>query len=131
MRPYLCFLAAFLLAGCGTNDLEVVGKVTYKGKPVESGTIAFEPEDRNGPTREQPIAKGEFRFAGIHAVSAGPKIVRIQAFGPTGKKTPASPGSTQMVDFYGPLIPEEFNTKSKLRTTLDASNAPKMNFDLP
>ncbi|MBX9680582.1 MAG: hypothetical protein K2X38_17645 [Gemmataceae bacterium] len=123
--------ALILLAGCGSGHLAVSGRVTYKGKPVENGTIALEPEDRKGPTREQPIVQGEYRFAGANTVPAGPKLVRIQAFGPTGKKTSAAPGSSQMVDVIGPLLPEEYNAKSKLRINLEASNASKLDFNLP
>lgn len=49
------FVAALTIAfaGCGARGPEmgaVVGKITYKGKPVPSGTITFVPETAGLPT---------------------------------------------------------------------------------
>ena len=78
-------IVALSIVGC-SSDLEVSGRVTFNGKPVESGTITFEPEDRSGPTKSEVVTNGAYRLAGVKRVTPGAKTVRIQAFGPTGRK---------------------------------------------
>ena len=82
MRCLLFAACLVPLAGCGDGTVEGHGKVTFNGKPVESGTITFEAEDRNGPTRGGPITNGEYRVIGQDKMVPGTKVVRIQAFGP-------------------------------------------------
>ena len=67
------------LVGCGDGLMEVRGKVTYNGKPVENGVINFEREDKSGPTRGGPITNREYRLTGTNRMSPGPKVARIMA----------------------------------------------------
>ena len=84
-------LAALLLAtasapGCGAPEaaarlsttVPVWGKVTYKGKPLTRGTIAFEPDagreahgeiGPDGGFTLTTFAKGDGAVAGVHRVS--------------------------------------------------------------
>jgi len=123
----LCFVP---LVGCGDGTLEVRGKVTFDGKAVESGTITFEPEDRNGPSRGGPITKGEYRVTAQDKMTPGAKVVRIQSFGPSGKKVSAAPGSTTMVDEFKQHIPAQYNTNSTLKATVEAGKENVFDFDL-
>lgn len=125
-------LAACLLglAGCGDGTAEVRGKVTFNGKPVENGTIVFESEDRNGPTHGVPITNGAYQMAGPNRVPAGAKLVRIQAFGPSGRKVSAAPGSTAMVDEFKPLIPAKYDSASTLKVTVEAGKENTHDFEL-
>lgn len=118
------------LVGCGDGAVDVRGTVTYKGKPVESGAIVFEPEDRNGPTKGAAITNGEYHLSGPNQVTPGVKIVRIQAFGPSGRKISAAPGSTKMVDEIKQYIPTKYNTDSEVKVTVESGKENKFDFDV-
>jgi hypothetical protein len=122
-----CLLA---LVGCGGGAAEVRGKVSFNGTPVENGTITFEPADGKGPTAGGPIAKGEYHLTGQNKVAPGAKIVRIQAFGPSGRKVPAAPGSKEMVDEFKQLIPAQYNLRSELKETVQADKVNTIDFAL-
>jgi len=127
----VCVLGTLCLLGCNPNGpVEVAGKVTYDGKPVESGTIMFEPEDKSGPTQGQAISKGEYRLTGQNAVAPGKKIVRIEAHGPSGKKVPSAPGSSTMVDAFHQFIPEKYNKTSDIKKTIEPGKPMTLDFDL-
>jgi hypothetical protein len=76
-------MAAFVfVSGCmrraGATRHTVSGTVTFRGEPVPAGTIAFEPDTRQGnrgPAGYADIVNGRFRTH-IGAVS-GPHLVRI------------------------------------------------------
>jgi hypothetical protein len=57
--PYL--LVLLLLPGCGEGfpRHRLSGKVTYQGKPVEYGTIVFEPEESIGKIAPTGFARIE------------------------------------------------------------------------
>lgn len=62
----------------GPTRHTVSGTVTYRGKPVPAGTIAFEPDSRQGnrgPAGYADIVAGRFRTH-LGAIS-GPHLVRI------------------------------------------------------
>jgi hypothetical protein len=123
-----CVLLA--AAGCGGGATEVRGKVAFKGKPVENGTISFEPADGKGPTAGGPIADGGYRLTGQNSVSSGAKVVRIQAFGPSGRRIPAAPGSKVLVDELKQLIPAKYNSRSDLKATVEAGKVNTIDFAL-
>jgi len=124
-------LGTLCLLGCNPNaPVEVTGKVSFNGKPVNSGTIMFEPEDKKGPTQGQAIVNGEYRLAGPNCVDPGNKTVRIEAHGPSGKKVPSAPGSSTMVDAFHQYIPAKFNSKSELKKTIEPGKATTIDFDL-
>jgi hypothetical protein len=63
MRPlqalmFFGFLFALGCTGAGTGD--VSGTVTFEGKPVEHGSIAFIVESGQGPTRGSTITNGKY-----------------------------------------------------------------------
>ncbi|MGL6195736.1 MAG: hypothetical protein ACRC2T_13050, partial [Thermoguttaceae bacterium] len=47
-----CLLAisVFCFVGCGSKkkEVQVSGKITYNGTPIDTGVIQFEPTDKNG-----------------------------------------------------------------------------------
>ena len=57
---------SFLSLGCAKKDpfnrQEVSGTVTLKGKPVETGSIYFEPQEGQGVATNASISKGVFRL---------------------------------------------------------------------
>src|SRR4051812_18552277 len=78
-------LALGLTAGCGcaggAGGGEVSGTVTYDGKPVEQGAIAFYPA--NGPAAGGAITNGQYTVA---KVAVGTAKVRISGVKITGQK---------------------------------------------
>src|SRR4051794_35389076 len=85
----LCFCLAG--AGCGSGKITVEGNVTFAGKPVEEGTIVLEPADGQGLTCGGKIERGQYSLSGEAGTTPGRKIVRIRAFGKTGRKVPPGP----------------------------------------
>jgi hypothetical protein len=85
------FTFVLLLAGCSDQRVTVRGKVTLDGKPVDSGSISFQPKDGNGPGTGGTIENGEYLLQGAGAATPRPKIVTIIAVMKTGKRIPAGP----------------------------------------
>jgi len=119
---------AFLMSlGCGGSGMtKVDGAVTLDGKPLEDGSISFEPADGKGPTAGGTIEAGEYAIE----VPPGSKIVRITATKVVGQKPmykgrPDSP----MMEIRKDIIPPEYNTKSTLTLNVESSPTPG-NFDL-
>ena len=134
-RPALAGLvgvAVFLLTGCGDGRVRVRGTVVYDGKPVEEGTIAFEPADGQGPSTGGPIADGKCDLTGDARATTGEKVVRIHASCKTGKKIPipppAHPGTT--IDERIQCIPSQYNERSTLRVQVTAGKENTHDFDL-
>ena len=100
-----CYCAAGLLLvclaaclGCGTGLATVEGTVTFDGKPVESGSIVFEPADGAGPSAGGQIQNGKYQLAGEAGVMPGKKVVRITAIRSTGRQVDAAcPGRRERV----------------------------------
>lgn len=109
--------------GCGgSSKVEVSGKVTFQGKPVEMGEISFVPAGGEGPPDGAVIENGEY-----HTEAApGKKIVRI-----TGSRAvpPQRRGPGDPPGLREDYIPPQFNTNSRLETTVEGAT-PDLNFDL-
>jgi hypothetical protein len=125
-------VAVFLLTGCGDGRVRVHGSVIYDGKPVEEGTIAFEPADGQGPSTGGPIADGKYDLKGNARATTGEKIVRIIASCKTGRKIPipppAHPGTT--IDERIQCIPNQYNERSTLRVQVTGGKDNNHDFDL-
>lgn len=122
-RPELWVLGvlSLLLAGCGgQKSYHVFGTVTYKGKPVPTGQIVFEPDPTAGNKGQPAFAKikdGHYdtREDG-QGMLGGPHLVRIEGRDgiPRGELLSGLP-----------LFPE-YNTK------VDLPQAPgEQNFEVP
>lgn len=77
-------LCVALLVGCGSGEevYQLSGKITFKGKPVPSGFVIFEPDGAQGnqgaPGRAE-IIDGQYDTRGErgHGIVGGPHRVRI------------------------------------------------------
>ena len=87
--PFLLTIWLVALPGCGSKSkvdrVTVSGSVTYKGRPVPTGLIAFTPDFRQGNRGPQGIAKivdGRYSTRdGLGKGSVtGPQRVEIRAF---------------------------------------------------
>src|SRR5437762_6668873 len=56
-----CALAFVLLTGCGDGKKALIyGIALYDGKPVDSGTITFQPAEATGNPAAAVVAEGKF-----------------------------------------------------------------------
>ena len=128
------FLAGLLLlaAGCGDKQVQICGKVTLDGKPMDTGAITFIPNDSSkGQTAGASITLGEFQVVGNNLPPPGLYRVEIRGRKKTGKQIPAgspSPPGT-MVDETIEAVPAKYNYKSELKQELKTGDN-KLNFDL-
>jgi len=99
--------------GCGgpkgPPTFEVSGDVTFAGKPVEQGSIVFDPVSGTGGSAIAGIDNGRYSAR----VPAGEMILRVSAVRTTGEK-----------DQYGEpvsesYIPSRYNQESTLRRTIE------------
>src|SRR5690242_17854170 len=117
-------LLPILLMGCGKPaGMHVWGDVTYEGKPVETGTIYFSPEDgTTGPSTGGNIVEGKYDIK----EKGGPKPdgvykVAITGLKATGKMiTLPKSDDKKPVPEMVPLIPPEYNTNSTLKITVSS-----------
>jgi len=125
MRVRLLILAAFgvALAGCdsGSKLYHVVGDVTWQGDPVTDGNINFLPENGNVHPVTAKIVNGKFDAR----VPAGKMKVEIFA----DKDLGYSEAMHQNVKTR--LIPEEYNSLSKLTFDVQTNDSNRADFHLP
>lgn len=78
------------VSGCGGDGrVAISGSVTLDGKPVEKGSISFQPEDGIGPGTGAEIKGGCYEITGAAAATPGRKKVSITAVRKTGKQIAA------------------------------------------
>ena len=132
-------LAGLLLlgawSGCGPGNplgrKAISGKITLDDKPLEQGTIAFEPLATKGGTpagavvsggvysikTEKGLPPGKYRVR-INASQGGAEVATDQPPGPT-TATPAKS-----------LIPPKYNTESDLVREVTEAGPNQLDFDL-
>jgi len=131
LRMTLTIGVLMLLAGCGSGRFPVTGEVTFDGKPVEEGTISFEPADGKGPTTGGKIVGGKYEFKGNAAPLPGKKTVRIFAARKTGRQVAVKYTTPkQMVDEIERYIPDIYNTKTTLSCEVADRGVNQINFHL-
>ena len=102
-----------LLLGCGRGSgldrVTVSGKVSYRGKPVPDGMIAFVPiKDTRGPTSSAIIKDGDYQVVAAGGVPLGTHRVEIQAFRPLAKR-PERPQGLLRHEGREQYLPEKYN----------------------
>jgi hypothetical protein len=90
MYAFSCLLAVVAIAsGCGRTTgperYDVSGTVTFRGEPVPSGTITFEPDlsrANSGPVSVIPIVDGRYDSVALERPGplAGSLVVRISGY---------------------------------------------------
>ena len=90
-RLHQClFVVPFLLlAGCAPDDgqLAVSGTVTFDGKPLELGTICFQPAGADATDISSiTVRNGTFAAPAERGLPPGAYRVTVQALQPTGHK---------------------------------------------
>lgn len=119
LRMIGCILA-LTIAGCGGNpDLKegaqkykVSGTVTLDGKPLENGSVTFDPKDGSGTPAFGGIEDGKFNCE----VAAGTWIARFAAgTRDTGEKDEYGEPITESI-----VLPEKYTSKSEVEVVIKA-----------
>ncbi|HEX4614181.1 MAG TPA: hypothetical protein VH092_38720 [Urbifossiella sp.] len=123
-------LAAGLTAGCGGPSAgDVSGTVSYDGKIVENGSIAFYPADGQGPSAGATITGGKYAAA---KVPVGTMRVRISgAKDAKQKKMYDDPNAPVVTTSGGELLPPRYSDdkSTELRYEVRSGSQTK-DFDL-
>jgi hypothetical protein len=108
----LLLLVASLIVGCGEPKLgEVSGTITYDGKIVEQGSIAFIPVDGKGPTAGSAIKDGKYL---AQKVSVGTAKIRIMGAKVTGQKKMFDDPDSPLVTTSEEYLPCKYNKQTEL-----------------
>ncbi|MCI0639406.1 MAG: hypothetical protein L0Y70_10045 [Gemmataceae bacterium] len=111
-------LAIVLVAGCGGSStgpggrLAISGTVTYKGSPIQSGSIEFVPHPGVKTSGGDMITNGRFRIPADKGLEPGVYTVKISALD-TPRATD-EPGGLPGKDPVKDTIPAKYNEKSIL-----------------
>lgn len=119
-------------SGCGgaKNELgrvPVSGNVTFEEKPLDRGSIEFSPTG-TGTQSGAVIENGVYTIPEERGLAPGEYTVRISS--PAGEGvTEEMPGDSSEIPEE--RIPEEFNTNSKEKVTVEAGKDNVFNFTIP
>jgi hypothetical protein len=100
------------VAGCGRGGLpmaDVHGEVKFDGQPIETGSIAFHPEDGLGPSTGGEIKNGQYSAR----VPPGTKKIEIRGSKRVGTRKP-TPENPVEEPIYMELIPPIYNIQTTL-----------------
>ncbi|WP_417730422.1 hypothetical protein [Rosistilla oblonga] len=128
----MALLVTLTTLGCGSDTggrVDVSGKVTLGGAPLESGTIeilAADGSSQSGAT----ITNGEFSIPAERGLKPGDYIVKIFAGDETVAAVEAAPGDSSAAPVSKERIPPEYNVESTLTAKIEASDN-VLSFDIP
>jgi hypothetical protein len=123
---FLCSVLALVLlaSGCGgVQTAEVHGTVTYDGKPLPKGTIAFVTEGKAPEVLD--ISNGAFSGP----ITVGKKKIVINAYkqGPPVPEDTPGAGEVQLENY----IPAAYNANSKITKEVTAAGPNDFKFEIP
>lgn len=135
-RLLLCLLAGILVIGCthsgngGPPRTRVFGKVTFQGKPIPFGVISFIPDPgANLPADGATIRNGQYVVDNNGGIQLGGYQIQITGWS-------QDPGEILLAESSGnksppvQMVPEEYNTKSKLRLVVESTTPIQKDFTL-
>lgn len=107
------------ILGCGSQDpqADVSGQVIFGGSPVQAGMVSFDSTaEAAGPPRNVPIQQGSYQAT----LPPGSYLVRITASASEQKPAASIEEAIHDTQDYVPLLPPEWNEKSKLTVEVQA-----------
>jgi len=116
------------LAGCGRSGpvlVPVTGRVTFDGRPVETGEIIFRAVDGSVASGAGPIAAGRYEAR----VPVGSKRVEVSATrqGAVRPEKPGGSGEPPPAEMY---VPDRYNAKSEITADVTAAGPNEFDFEL-
>ena len=120
-------LALLLVSGCGDGKTKVQGKVTYDGKPVERGSVAFVGEKGQGTVFGEQFTGGRYAVR----LPKGEFLVKINGFETVQLDTPIPGGAGLLprTETTKSIIPGKYNMFSQMIVEIDGSKK-VFDFDL-
>ncbi|MBN9119012.1 MAG: carboxypeptidase regulatory-like domain-containing protein [Planctomycetes bacterium] len=132
-RPRLLLVAALAAAaaGCdsGSKLCPVSGTITYKGQPLDSGSVTFLFINPPGPAGGALVTNGKFKIAAPNGLEPGTYRVQISSPKGPGERTPeqiAAGASTPAKE----RIPPNYNTQSTLTVEVTRSGPNEFNWSI-
>jgi hypothetical protein len=139
----LAVFTAVLLAGCADpypGRVAVSGTVKFKGEPLKSGIIAFEPLEKQDTSSGASIENGSYRIPREKGLKPGKYRLRVSAGDGVTPGLPAGTGAKEEQEAAGPgrgtniiskeMIPPSWNTQSNQEVTITEREA-RYDFDIP
>jgi hypothetical protein len=119
-----------LLAGCGDSKRQgIEGTVTFDGKPLEKGYVAFTPQPgTTSPTAGAEIKDGRFSIGAAEGVFVGKFRVEIIATRPSNKTVRNFRGVFPNVDEQ--FLPARYNSESELSVDVKSNGRNQVKFEL-
>jgi len=124
-----CCMAAMWLSGCAkqSTEIQVGGKVTFHGEPIEKGVISFLTEDGRACLVVAKIQDGRYAAK----LPPGPALVRISSPKEVGQTQGLLAGEPHVRKISKESIPERYNKNSALRVEISAESVKQgVDFDL-
>lgn len=129
MNPYLCswslgslLLLSLFVLGCGSDEVQLGGAVTFDGQSIPKGEVFFMP---TGPGLRQATAKiidGHYEMLHKEALVPGKYKVRVTAFRPVENSPPRQAPAKDELDPSAevfPLLEQYLPEKYNVKTTLE------------
>lgn len=120
-----------VVAGCGDGlpNKAVSGTVTWKGQPLDRGTIELVPADGQGVPIGGIIQNGRYEFLRTPGVPPGVYQVRISS-----RKGTRRPSRVPDADMADPTVKEQlplkYNVKTELQAEVKTGGGNTFDFDL-
>ncbi|WP_339749241.1 hypothetical protein [uncultured Rubinisphaera sp.] len=132
LQGVLLGLCSLFMIGCGGDGIDrvdVVGKVTLDGAPLNEGaSITFIPVGP-GPAAGAVIEGDQYTMLGDRAPGPGEYRVEIRSPRPTGKQVLGTDGVT-MEPSFEEAVPEKYNTNTELKANLSSGETNTVDFIL-
>jgi hypothetical protein len=128
--------AACLFVGCGgaADNLPrqpVSGTVKFKGQPLKTGLIEFQPAGPGMATAgAAAITDGSYSIARAEGLQPGKYEVRITSAPQTVQRPPGVLPGDYQIPPAKELIPEKFNSNTTLSAEVTKDGPNKLDFDL-
>ncbi len=126
-----CLLIAFLASGCGKlpTGNAINGTVTFRGQPLDQGTIEFSPAAGQGTMSGGPIKNGQYLLPAEQGLEPGAYTVRIYSRD-AGEQLQADEAPGEATGAPTQRIPAEYNTETTLKAEVKAGEN-KFDFNIP
>lgn len=119
LSPLFLYVMILFISGCGDGKIKLQGKISYDGKSVERGSIAFVAENGKGSVYGEQFKNGSYSAR----VPKGEYLVKIIGLESVklDQPIPGVAGSPPTSHTDKPIIPEKYNMFSKMTVEIDGS----------